>query len=346
MLNPQTNPEFPEGGTPPAAKKAVSGGLREMANADVSSVCDMFNDVYGHPIDAGLWRWKYSAGPRLASFNWVWECADGRLMGHIGASVFPGVHGGRRIAMAQVGDIMLRREARGSMGPSGIYQQLVAAMQQSLLTFHPDLYAYGFPGERPFRLGEKIGFYKRLYACTDYTTWPASRPMSGAGWRSRLYSIDHRVSVLGNEARVHRALDAMWNVQQDKIAAQRDETSVPRLVKDGSYLLWRYFGRTGEAAPTYRLNWLTSLGLKCGWLVTRDMVDGVCVVDGLWQSKASFEASIRALARLRKLPVTTWIPVEGATAKGSPIVTGELAVAGKYTGWRPMTVMPGDTDVY
>ena len=321
-----------------------SGRLRIMSAEDIPKACEMFHEVYGHPIEVLQWRWKYHEGPRLAGINWVWEAADGSLQGHIGASVFPGVYAGQSIAMAQVGDIMIKKAARGSMGRSGVYRQLVGAMQKSLQAYHPSLYAYGFPGERPFRLGEKIGFYKRLYACTDYKIEP--KPIST--WRRfwlRLSEVSdiRQNAVLGQS--VCQSLDNIW-ADHYKTSAPAGVGETPRLVKDGQYVAWRYFGRSDPDAPHYRLQILTAWGRPCGWLVTRELSGGLCVVDGSWPNQAAFEFSVDTLAWSTQRPVTAWAATKRATAQTSPIVAGELEIAGQYTGWPAVAVMPGDTDVY
>lgn len=303
--------------------------VRPLREAETLAVCALFANVYGHTISPAQWAWKYRQGPRLAGINLVLASPEGELLGHIGGSVFPGMFQGRSIAMAQVGDIMLRREVRGSMGREGTYRRLVSAMQDALARYQPALYAYGFPGERPFRLGEKIGFYRRLYSCQACTIGPQE-----ACTHQRL---GVSVSVANIHAQdVRNKLDQLW---------RRHGPHLPEstLQKDGAYLGWRYASR--PQSNGYRLYWVRRLGFKLGWLVVADAPAGPCVVDSLLPPGCAGMA-LAALQRHASLPVTGWIVVPHAPTENTPIVAGELEIGGAYTGWAAPRFQPGDTDVY
>lgn len=297
---------------------------------EVVSACALFSSVFGHPIEPAHWHWKYHLGPRLGQINMAARDADGRWVGHAGAIVFQGVCGGRELPMAQVCDIMVERRARGGVGPGGVYARLVVALRQQLNARFPGVFAYGFPGNRPFRLGERIGAYRQLYVCHEArVTSPTASRWPALPWTAREVGWDVR------------HLDWQWQ----RLAPTR---RAPAVARTGAYLGWRY---RDHPSNVYRLWQLTRWFRDSGWLVTRAMPDGSqCVVDALLAHVAESPAACAALRRAlveagdSEPVVRTWLPLPDATATG--IVATEFLAGGWHTDLPPPEFQPGDTDVY
>jgi len=310
----------------------VSFEILELPQEEIDAVCALFSGVYGHPIDPAQWRWKYLSGPRLGQVNMAARSPDGQWVGHAGAIVFPGVCQGRAMPMAQVCDIMVDRRARGGLSREGVYPRLVAALREALRTRFPGVYAYGFPGERPFRLGERIGFYRRLYQCREARI-SVEAPAAGGAWTWSARQLDWQKAV--------PLLDRAWSRLGPLQPA-------PKVARTGAWLAWRYRDHPGH---TYRLWMLRRWFGQSGWLVTRAMPDGtLCVVDALLPRPSDAATACSAL-RAALAPesaagamLSTWLDLPESV--DTPIVGTEFLAEDWHTDLPAPVFQPGDTDVY
>lgn len=294
-------------------------------------VCELFTTVFGHPVTPAQWHWKYQQGPRLGSLNMVARDAQGRFVGHAGATVFAGSFQGRTLPLAQVCDIMVLPDARGGLGQQGTYPRVTEALRLQLQARFPGLLAYGFPGTRPFRLGERLGFYRHLYDIQESTLDAAAA--SPSGW-----------------LQAWRVMPADW----DAAALERTWSRLgpsqpgPMVARTADYLAWRY---RDHPQHHYRLWACRRWWRDAGWLVTRTLPDGSeCVVDALLPNPADAPAAVAALCRAMSEQagtaptVRTWLPLPQPVA--TPIVAMEFRVQGWHADWPAPAFQPGDTDVY
>lgn len=229
--------------------------VRDVGEDRVEDLCLLFKTVFEAEITPAAWRWKYQDAALLGHVNVV--LAEGeQVLGHAGALILPGVLDGTPVPIAQVCDVMLSPEARGGAGPRGAYAVFMNGLIGALQARIPEGMFYGFPGERPFRLGERLGFYRGTGRIHDYLrpTAPKGRGLWGAsplGW---------------NDSR----LDALWSRYARRPGC--------RLVRDRRYLSWRYERHPGR---TYQL-----LGIRrglslAGWVVLNRRDDEILIVDRL-----------------------------------------------------------------
>ncbi len=291
--------------------------------------CELFSAVFGHAVTPAQWHWKYQQGPRLGSLNLVARDADGRLVGHAGATVFAGSLRGRTLPLAQVCDIMVLPDARGGLGQQGTYPRLIEALRLQLQARFAGVLAYGFPGTRPFRLGERIGFYRRFYDIHESTLDRAAP----SGWLQP-WSV-----VLADWTAA--ALDRAWS----RLGTSQ---SGPLVARTADYLAWRYRDHPQHG---YRLWACRRWWREAGWLVTRTLPDGSeCVVDALLPAPTDAPAALAALQRTLTTPaaaaptIRTWLPLSQPAA--TPIVATEFRVQDWHADWPAPTFQPGDTDVY
>jgi len=313
----------------------VSVDVLEWPSHEVDAACALFASVFGLAISPTQWRWKYEAGPRLGRINVAARDDSGRWVGHAGAIVFPGACRGRALPMAQVCDIMVARDARGGLDVGGVYPRLIAALRRLLRERFPGVFAYGFPGTRPFRLGERMGFYRRLYDCREAIVETSER----SGWAT--------LSRCVSESEWDPArLDRIW-------ARLPAAQSGPTVARTGSYLTWRYRDHPTNA---YRLWILRRWFRDAGWLVTRTMPDGAqWVVDAMLPDPSEASAACMALrSRLADqaaatVPLHTWLPLTpkpGVRVEATPIVATEFLAEAWRTDLPPPAFQPGDTDVF
>lgn len=297
-----------------------------------SEACALFLAVFGHPVSPAHWDWKYRQGPRSGSINMLARGAGGEVVGHVGASVFPGVVQGKNLPMAQVCDIMVNRQARGGLGTDNVYPQLVMAVQQGLREQFPGVFAYGFPGLRPFKLGERLGFYRQIYRCQ-------------VARLTQVRQFDPRAFAWS-------ATETGWDIPRLDRLWQRHPVhrQAPAVARTADYLCWRYRDHPVHA---YRLWVLRRMFRDTGWMITRTMPDGeICIVDALLPSPAQADAACEALWRALASgadaqPVLThWLPSTRHPVQPTPIVATEFKVEDWHSDGAQPHFQPGDTDVF
>lgn len=128
---------------------------RATADDDIE-LLQLFEQVFGHSMALSQWRWKYSAAP-----------VRGMLLRRAGQAVafFGGMPRSLQslsgtVAAVQNGDVMVLPTQRGLFTRHGALYQVAAAFFEQLVGPNK-LYefAFGFPNQRHFKLGVKLGLY-------------------------------------------------------------------------------------------------------------------------------------------------------------------------------------------
>ena len=301
--------------------------VSEVKDDSIEALCDLFTEVFAQPIRPEHWRWKY-LDPALSDHINIVFTSEAQIRGHAGAIILPGRYHGHAVPIAQICDVMLAGTHRGNAGVGGAYAaimtQLIAVLQQRI----PQGLHYGFPGERPFRLGERLGFYRGTGKIIEWRM-PASCGLSRY-WR--LCDLDWNTAPL----------DALWQGYISRPECQ--------LVRDQRYLLWRY-----ARHPEHRYRLIgVRFGLKIsGWLVVRADGDTLRCVDRLVDEN-HLQPILSAVAGLAYAEgfetIAFWMPTRPAWSGVSAHATGMIGVvmpssAPLFSGCQPFW-QPGDADVY
>ncbi len=302
--------------------------VRDVGEDRVEDLCLLFKTVFEAEITPAAWRWKYQDAALLGHVNVV--LADGeQILGHAGALILPGVLDGVTVPIAQVCDVMLSPHARGGAGPRGAYAVFMNGLIGALQARIPDGMFYGFPGERPFRLGERLGFYRgtgRIHECV--------RPTAAKGrgfWGS---------TPLGwNDARI----DALWSRHAHRPGC--------RLVRNRRYLTWRYERHPGRS---YQLLGIRHGLALAGWVVLSRRDDEILIVDRLID-EAALDRVLEVVggwAHLQDARQLVWWQgdlsqraPDGATARDTGMIGVVMpSSAARFAQVSPRW-QPGDTDV-
>ena len=317
----------------------MSFTISELSPADIPQACELFLRVFGHPINPAQWLWKYTAGPRLGSLNWIARDQSGHLVGHAGATVFAGTAHGAAISMAQVCDVMVDKGARGGLNASTVYPQLMRVLQASIADRFSQPYAYGFSGLRPYKLGHRLGLYQERQHCRPgYFV-----PMKAVNWRASLWAIRQ-------SAWPQPTLDALW-------ARHLPTQTSPIVQRTGAYLDWRY---RDHPSHNYQLWVLSKLGFDQGWLVTREMPNGhTCIVDALLPLGVNVQGLVQKLhtalnpsthlnpkKTVPPQPLYAWFLPNQNTPPPEPIIASEVMLGTWQTQHANPFFQPGDTDVF
>lgn len=321
----------------------MSAGIEALAAEDTAEACALFERVFGHPVTPQRWHWKYAQGPRLAGLNLVYRNAQGHIVGHVGASVFEGIAAGRFLPMAQLSDVMVDPQARGALDPQGVYGQLMRAMQAALQQQFPGVFAYGFVGIRPSRLGVRMGMYKPHHECRNGLLTALPERTQVSRWREGFAQAQ---PVDWGDALEAPWLDRLW---QRASARQRR----PAVARTARYMRWRY---AEHPEHRYQLWWLRRWGQVAGWMVTRHMPSGQvqlidqCPLPAATVADAAGQAAMSAL--YRELPsapeapavLASWSLDTEEARRLEPMIGAELWPW--HENLPPPVFMPGDTDVF
>lgn len=306
----------------------MSFTISELSPADIPQACELFQRVFGHPVTPAQWLWKYTAGPRLGSLNWVARDQSGTLVGHAGATIFAGTAHDAAISMAQVCDVMVDKGARGGFNASTVYPQLMRVLQASIADRFSQPYAYGFSGLRPYKLGHRLGLYQERQHCRPgYFV-----PQKTFDWRTSLWAISQ-------SAWSPRTLDALW-------ARHRQTQTSPTVQRTSAYLAWRY---RDHPSHRYQLWVLSRLGFDQGWLITREMPNGhTCIIDALLPPNAAVQTLVQKLytALNPSRPLYAWFLENKDTPTPEPIIASEVLLGTWQTQHPAPQFQPGDTDVF
>jgi hypothetical protein len=301
--------------------------IRDVGEDEVEGLCALFRVVFHAEVSTAAWLWKYHDKALDGHVNVVLAEGD-RILGHAGAVILPGSHDGERVPLAQICDVMLAPDARGGAGPRGPYATLIQGLIDTLQARIPDGLFFGFPGERPFRLGERLGFYRRLGHIYEQR-----RPTSPSGGSFR------RLSPLDW---TDRRLDLLWSRGAARAGC--------RIVRDARYLDWRY---ARNPHRTYQL-----LGVHLGWWLVGWVVvhlqDGEVLVVDRWLDERTLEPVLRALVRwghAQGAAQIVWWPGDASQLVPSPLARDTGLVGGVMPASAPRFAtcspswQPGDTDV-
>lgn len=334
---------------------------RLLPHEDPAKVCQLFETVFQQPMAPAHWCWKYGQSPGAESYNLVVEqVASGRLVGHMGVIVVPGRRAGAALRMGQVCDVMLHPAFRAGIGPGSLYQRMNDALRRVVHAPVPGgsapLFMYGFPGLRPANLGERIGVYRRMQICTEYTAEGASQGRGwsaawarGNPWRLRAQALHGEGGALSDAL-----LDAIWQRHCAQLSALPALDAVPRIVKNAAYVRWRYLQHPQQlraaaaGEPLYTLWLLRRLGQEpLGWLVTRAQPQPIVVDSCLPPGTGWAAAAVRALPQPGPARGwVSWLPQARALATPTPIHAVEVLGQPFHTDWPCPQFQPGDTDVF
>lgn len=348
---------------PPLAADGSPITMRLLDTAqDIPAVCQLFTDVFGHPVNEAQWCWKYMQAPGSSHYHALAvQQSTGRLLGHMGVAIVPGVRGNQPIRMAHACDLMISPLARAGIGPDSVYRHIMHLVRSAAHdpaispAGAPALFMYGFPGQRPGTLATRLGIQRRLQICTQYSLPPPRDGLQGWWTQRKPWRLQAQAQPATEAAWSDELLDPVWLHHAQELARQahsEPQAARPAIVKTGAYLRWRYLQHpqqfaAGSQAPLYTL-WL--LGRRgqapLGWVVTR-LQPQPTVVDSCLPGDAD-----AAFAALQALPLppqgtwTSWLPHPQAQAQETPIWATAMQGQQFYEDWLGPAFQPGDTDVY
>lgn len=290
---------------------------------DGESLLPLFETVFGVRLSLEHWLWKYKDE---RSFHVVCRASDGMPIGH--AAVQYAGHTPSGALVGQVGDVMVHPVFRGQL-TAGVFAQMLDRLASEAVSRGFEL-CYGFPGERPARLGLRLGIYEEVGRPLEVLV-----PHRDDGWSKLLNCWRRPVRELLGLTELARLI--------------RCTPISGRLGRGADFLQWRYLASPEQYRVFLVGRRLTGQALA----VCRNRADGSLLVVA-WlagETKAQL-ACLRALADAVGTNVFVWkqlLPFDhGLGACQTPFVTIRLARVGQAdiaADWFEHC-QPGDVDVY
>ena len=326
-----------------------------LTDSDTPLACELFEQVFKLPITPAQWRWKYQEGPRLGEVHVGIKSAQGQLMAHAGASVFEGQYKDpegqlQSLPMAQVCDVMVHESARSAVTHQGAYGQVIHALQTQLAQAFPGVYAYGFAGIRPYKLGVKMGLYKLHQDCRmgqlnvqQAQTQPTqnSAPQSILSLLSSFFNSENLTPLKFNAD--NPAEFFKYQSQFDEWAHAWGVTDAPKVLRSAAYLQWRFVQNPNAQ---YQFWLYSKRGKYLAWLVTRQLTPGqLTLVDALMHPKLQQNILSMLGQQAQFHSVSSWHIQTEESLKLEPIKACEVKV-GSWHACKPPVFWPADTDVF
>ena len=246
--------------------------VRTATETDVSEIVKLLNHVYGGWGDHNTWLWKYKRNSKLNTITSAVAEHQGKIIGHYGIIPTRVIYQGEILQCVQAVDAAVSPEFRRQ----GIFVSLGSFILENAIGEGAH-FAYAFPGLNSLNVNHELGFhpiqYKpemvrilqpKKFIIDLLTTFPSNLH---AVWQWR-YRKDRSPKIIKRLARYRLSMlwvlswlsAPVWNrgVSIDGIDVKSVETfdsSFDRfsqvcqsnitfgLVKDYSYLTWRYLER-------------------------------------------------------------------------------------------------------
>ena len=116
----------------------------------------LFQAVFGHAMSSAQWEWKYQG----VALRGTLLRRQGRAVAFFGGMPRRFVHAGQVLEAVQNGDVMVLPDERGVFSRHGaMYHAVDHFVSHYVGPGRTYAFAYGFPSERAFKLGFKLGLY-------------------------------------------------------------------------------------------------------------------------------------------------------------------------------------------
>ena len=265
----------------PVVRERAFGGLRwriaPLPETRSQEMEGLFHKVFGYPVSSGLRAWKYADGHGRVMAAWN---RAGEMVAHYGGLVRPVWFFGEAVDACQMADVMVDPAERGVLVKKGVFYQVARAFYESQ-TPRQRLASYGFPNERAYRVGQRMGLYAsagRVYE----RHWPV---LEGEVCCGDLWSQD----------------DWRDKVQQQWACMALESTHLVLVRRDADYLAYRYRQRPDGHYGAY---WVDEAGEGL-IVVVRQRDDGLDWMDYV----GALSRFGVALAALRKLAAALGVAV-------------------------------------
>lgn len=284
---------------------------RDYQAGDEAAISALFSTVFGADLTEAHWQWKYAGLQLTPPIARLAFDRHGQLHGHAGAVALRGWRHGEPLMFLQICDVMVHPEARGQLGTRNLFTRLARELLAGIAERWADAFAYGFPGQRPFRLGKYAQVYANIEVAQRLYRPPAKHLFSMLGIHALDWQ-DPRLDQLWQRLAVHLSL---------------------AVIRDRAYLHWRY---ARHPKNRYQLFGVHLAGRLLGWAVIQIVDTTVRVIDLLiapYWLKPALWAVERQAYKLGASAIEIWLPANRYTSRYQATEATQVVVT--HMVWRP-----------
>lgn len=137
---------------------------RPLEEKDIEDVLKLFKESFGTELSKDFFIWKYKYGNNF--YNVVDKDIEKSIVvGHYGLKVRRFLMNKKEFLSMGIGDVMVKKEYRALFSKKGIFYNLVKYVIENYLESNMFKIAFGFPMERAFLVGDKMGVYEGVERC-------------------------------------------------------------------------------------------------------------------------------------------------------------------------------------
>jgi hypothetical protein len=300
--------------------------IRSYREGDERKILALWQAAFGREMAPRLWSWKYLENPYGHQIL-LCESEAGQVVAMYAGVPYRANFQGETVRITHLTDNMSHPAYRGPIGgKKGLFVRTVLAFFDRYGGPHASIYLYGFPGERHFRLGERLLEYRALSGGVRFMT--ATTTDLAQGIIPFAGKID-RISVC----------DASF----DRLAEASRRFYPFSIMRDSAFLRWRFLEHPANHYELFGYRSLMRKRLR-GYTVLSLLGDQARLVDFLMPlSKKSLRDFLARLAvslsRCGIQRVEAWLP-EGH------FTVGMLASAGFVPAQEPLGIIPTGRTFY
>jgi len=252
--------------------------IRKYIPGDEAAVAELFQDVFGKKQD-DVWDWKFKGrGEKI--FAVIAEIND-RVVGQYTGFRRDLYVAGTKCQAIQICDVMITSSERGQYGSKGIFFDLLKRFIEEHVDRSDDVVlTYGFPSERHYRLGLRLGIYQKVADLIRYANSPPRKRKPLFFYRMT-HTTDSRLLSEG----VQKIWEKMKYDYSDSVIGERG----------GDYFKWRYLDRP-DASYIY-LVLKTRFTNQIAGIGVMSIQDGIAVLIDCICEKDNMDAMIHLAER-------------------------------------------------
>ncbi len=216
--------------------------IRPYEPSDEPQIIASWEEAFKQRMDAETWRWKYHANP--AGFRTMLCLSEtGDVAVHYAAQVYRITHNGQKKLALHLTDNFSHPAYRWALGgKTGLFVKTSWAFLKTYLdeipidpcfklyVSHPKAhFHYGFPGQRHYRLGAKLMYYRLFKPGTLYFTFSDNKCPSKNSW----------ISLQRCEYQDFPDPDGINKLWQEVLNFFNPFS----VIRDYTFLKWRYFNK-------------------------------------------------------------------------------------------------------
>ena len=227
--------------------------IRPYKRGDEHKIIKLFYEVFGQKKSMDLWKWEFLKNP-YGCHIMLCEHECGQIISQCAGLVVPIFFDGKIHLGAQLVDCMNKKKYRAfAVKKKGLFALTVQTFFDEFTGKDKDIYLFGFPGDRHYRLGKIWLGYKKIRPIDEIKINNIQKD-----FRSYFFSIDSL-----NKQDLENKENIIYKLALNDAALVKFS-----VFRESKYLIWRYI----ESPREYKIYCLKNIfgRIKCVFVISED----------------------------------------------------------------------------